>query len=59
MQKVHQGEKITIKASTSTKAEAIKAIEEAIHVYNTRRLHEKLGFKTPKAFREEAMRKAA
>lgn len=42
-----------------TKAEAIKAIEEAIRVYNTRRLHEKLGFKTPKAFREEAMRKAA
>ena len=42
-----------------TKAESIKAIEEAIRVYNTRRLHEKLGFKTPKAFREEAMRKAA
>lgn len=42
-----------------TKAEAMKAIEEAIRVYNTRRLHESLGFKTPKAFREEAMRKAA
>ena len=42
-----------------TKAESIKAIEEAIRVYNTRRLHEKLGFKTPKAFHEEAMRKAA
>ena len=42
-----------------TKAEARRAIEEAIRVYNTRRLHEKLGFKTPKAFREEAMRKVA
>ena len=42
-----------------TKAEARRAVEEAIRVYNTRRLHEKLGFKTPKAFREEAMRKVA
>lgn len=42
-----------------TKAEARKAIAEAIHVYNTRRLHEKCGFKTPRSFREECMRKAA
>ena len=42
-----------------TKKEAARAIEEAIRVYNTRRLHEKLGFKTPKAFREEVMRNAA
>ena len=48
-----------LNAHFKTKAEAIKAIGEAIRVYNTRRLHEKLGFKTPKAFREEAMRKTA
>jgi transposase InsO family protein len=42
-----------------TKKEASKAIEEAIRIYNTRRLHEKCGYKTPSAFREEAMRKAA
>lgn len=42
-----------------TKAEAKKAIEEAINIYNTRRLHEKLGFKTPKAFRAEAKKKVA
>lgn len=42
-----------------TKAEARKAIAEAIHVYNTRRLHEKCGFKTPKSFREESMQKVA
>ena len=42
-----------------TKKEAIKAIEEAIRIYNTRRLHEKCGYKTPTAFREEAMRKVA
>ena len=36
-----------------TKAEARKAIEEAIWVYNHRRLHEKLGYKTPAAFRAE------
>ena len=42
-----------------TKKEARRAIEEAIRGYNTRRLHEKCGFKTPKAFREECMRKAA
>lgn len=48
-----------LNAHFKTKAEAMKAIEGAIRVYNTRRLHESLGFKTPKAFREEAMRKAA
>ena len=42
-----------------TKREARKAVEEAIRIYNTRRLHEKCGYKTPSAFREEAMRKAA
>lgn len=42
-----------------TKKEAAKAIEEAIRIYNTRRLHEKCGFKTPAAFREEAMKKVA
>ena len=41
-----------------TKKKARKAIEEAIQIYNTRRLHEKCGYKTPSAFREEAMRKA-
>ena len=42
-----------------TKKEAARAIEEAIRIYNTRRLHEKCGYKTPSAFREKAMRKAA
>ena len=42
-----------------TKREAMKAIEESIRIYNTRRLHEKCGYKTPKAFREELVRKAA
>ncbi len=42
-----------------TKKEAMRAVEEAIRIYNTRRLHEKCGFKTPKEFREEAMRKVA
>ena len=41
-----------------TKAEARKAIEEAIRIYNTRRLHEKLGFKTPSAFRREVEKAA-
>ena len=36
-----------------TKAEARKAIAEAIWVYNHRRLHESLGYKTPAAFRAE------
>lgn len=43
-------------ARFKTKAEAVRAIEAAIRIYNTRRLHEKLGFKTPQAFREEAMK---
>ena len=34
-----------------TKSEARTAIEEAIWIYNHRRLHEKLGYKTPAAFR--------
>lgn len=46
-------------ARFKTKKEARKAIEDAIRIYNTRRLHEKCGYKTPSAFREEAMRKAA
>ncbi len=36
-----------------TKAEARKAIEEAIWIYNHRRLHEKLNYKTQAAFRAE------
>ena len=36
-----------------TKAEARKAIEEAIWIYNHRRLHEKLNYKTPAVFRAE------
>ena len=36
-----------------TKAEARKAIEEAIWIYNHHRLHEKLNYKTPAAFRAE------
>jgi transposase InsO family protein len=36
-----------------TKAEALRAIEEAIWIYNHRRLHEKLGYKTPAQFRAE------
>lgn len=42
-----------------TRREARAAIEGAIRTCNTRRLHEKCGFKTPKAFREEAMRKVS
>ena len=41
-----------------TKAEAIAAVKRVIEIYNTRRLHEKLGYKTPAAYREE-MAKAA
>jgi transposase InsO family protein len=36
-----------------TKAEAHKAIAEAIWVYNHRSLHESLGYKTPVTFRAE------
>ena len=36
-----------------TKAAALPAIENAIWTYNHRRLHEKLGYKTPSQFREE------
>ena len=42
-----------------TKAEAFRAIEEAIWTYNHRRLHEKLGYKTPAQFRAEWTEKAA
>lgn len=41
-----------------TKAEAIAAVKRVIEIYNTHRLHEKLGYKTPAAYREE-MAKAA
>ena len=40
-----------------TKAEAIAAVKRVIEIYNTRRLHEKLGYKTPATYRE-AMTKA-
>lgn len=46
-------------ARFKTKREARKAVEDAIRIYNTRRLHEKCGYKTPATFREEAMRNAA
>ena len=36
-----------------TKAEARKAVEEAIWIYNHRRIHEKLNYKTTAAFRAE------
>ena len=42
-----------------TKEEAIRAIEEAIWTYNHRRLHEKLGYKTPAQFRAEWIGEAA
>lgn len=42
-----------------TKREALVAIGDAVRIYNTRRLHEKCGFKTPAEFRREAMRKKA
>ena len=42
-----------------TKGAAIAAIEEAIRIYNTRRLHEKLGYKTPSQFRAEWQKEVA
>ncbi len=42
-----------------TKEEARKAIINAIHIYNTRRLHEKCDYKTPAEFRKECEKKAA
>ena len=36
-----------------TKAEAVAAVKRVIEIYNTRRLHEKLAYKTPAAFRRE------
>lgn len=46
-------------AHFKTKKEAIRAVEEAIRIYNTRRLHEKCGYKTPAAFRAEWLCKEA
>ena len=46
-------------AHFKTKKEAIRAVEEAVRIYNTRRLHEKCGYKTPAAFRAEWLRKEA
>ena len=42
-----------------TKAEAHRAIKEAVWVYNHRRLHESLGYKTPAAFRAGWRKEAA
>lgn len=42
-----------------TKREAARAIEGAVRVYNTRRLHAKCGYMTPAAFREKARRETA
>jgi transposase InsO family protein len=42
-----------------TKAEAEKAIKETIWIYNNRRLHEKLNYKTPVEFRTEWFKEAA
>jgi transposase InsO family protein len=42
-----------------TKAEAVEAIKEAVWIYNHRRLHGKLGYKTPAAFRREWGKEAA
>ena len=39
-----------------TKAESIAAVKRVIEIYNTRRLHEKLGHKTPAAYRGEMAR---
>jgi transposase InsO family protein len=42
-----------------SKAEARKAVEDAIWIYNHRRLHEKLHYKTPAAFRAEWYKEVA
>ena len=42
-----------------TKAEAVEAIKETVWIYNHRRLHGKLGYKTPAQFRREWGKKAA
>lgn len=42
-----------------TKTEARKAVKEAIWIYNHRRLHEKLSYKTPASFRSEWFKEAA
>ena len=43
---------------TDSSAATLAAVKRVIELYNTRRLHEKLGYKTPAAYREE-MAKAA
>lgn len=43
----------------TTKDEAKKAVKEAIWIYNHRRLHEKLNYKTPFSFRAEWFKKVA
>ena len=43
----------------TTKDEAKKAVKEAIWIYNHRRLHEKLNYKTPFSFRAEWLKKVA
>lgn len=42
-----------------SKKEAETAIKKVINTYNTQRLHEKLGYKTPQAFRREFFRSIA
>jgi transposase-like protein len=42
-----------------TKAEPIEEIKETVWIYNHRRLHGKLGYKTPAAFRREWGKEAA
>jgi transposase InsO family protein len=39
--------------------EARKAVKKAIWIYNHHRLHEKLNYKTPAAFRAEWFKEAA